>query len=140
MLIGTQLAARVSRRAEPRHIVMISTAGLGVSALAIVGGALLAPSSLLAVMIPLWGFTFFLGVNTPCIQTMALSRHGDSAGAASSLLNATRQGFGVVATPITGLVGMKSALPLGLIMLIAQAVALVVLWVVVRPHKLESLG
>ncbi|QEO14439.1 multidrug effflux MFS transporter [Agromyces intestinalis] len=139
MLAGTQLGARIAHRIEPRRIVMVSTAGLALSAGGILLAGVVAPSSLANVMVPLWAFTFFLGVNTPCVQAMALSRHGDHAGSASSLLNATRQGFGAIGAPLTGLIGLDSVVPLGWVMASLQVVALVVLWVVVRPQHLEPI-
>lgn len=137
MLLGTQLGVRIAHRIEPRRIVMLSTAGLGISAIGLLIVGLLPVGPLVSIMVFLWAFTFFLGVNTPCIQTLALARHGGDAGTAASLLNATRQGFGALATPIAGFIGVTSAAPVAAVMVVGQLAAIIILWVVVRPGRLD---
>ncbi|MGJ6969478.1 multidrug effflux MFS transporter [Streptosporangium sp. G11] len=136
MLLGTQLGGRLTHRLRLPVIVVIATAGLLLSTVAILANALRGEPQLLTFLAPLWCFTFFLGLNTPCVQSLALSRHGSAAGSAAGMLNATRQGLGALTSPVSGLLGLAGLLPLAVIMTVAQALGFVTLWTVVRPLRL----
>ncbi|TYB56973.1 multidrug effflux MFS transporter [Nonomuraea sp. PA05] len=136
MLLGTQLGGRLAHRLPLPVIVAVATAGLLLSTVAMVVNALRDDPGLLLFLVPLWFFTFFLGLNTPCVQTLALSRHGAAAGSAAGMLNATRQGLGAVASPVPGLLGLAGLAPLAVVMAVAQAFGVLILWTVVRPLRL----
>ncbi|WP_159618365.1 Bcr/CflA family efflux MFS transporter [Ruania rhizosphaerae] len=138
MLGGTQLGARLVSRVSIPHVVVISTSGLTLSTASMLVVSLAGSANLIGFLIPLWVFTFFLGLNTPCIQTLALSRHADSAGAAAGLLNATRQSLGAVSTPLPAALGSVAVSTLAVVMVGTQLLGVAILWLVVRPLRLRG--
>jgi DHA1 family bicyclomycin/chloramphenicol resistance-like MFS transporter len=74
----------------------------------------------------------------PNAPTLALARHGEAAGTASSMLGATQMGVGAIVSPLVGVLG-NSAVAMGVVMTGGAVVALAVLLIVVRPWTLENL-
>ena len=60
-------------------------------------------SGLWGVMIPLFVFMTACGFTFPCVQVLALDRHGKAAGTAASLIGATNFGVAGLISPIVGL-------------------------------------
>lgn len=137
MLGGTQLASLLIKWWDAARI-------LEYAAMALVA----VPSALLllqplgwglwGVLPPLWLFTLALGMAKPCVQTLAMSRVTHHAGTASSLLGGLNTGLGAIATPIAGLIGINSVIPIGGTMLVFEVLAAVTLWWVVRPRTLNE--
>ncbi|MFI6875144.1 multidrug effflux MFS transporter [Streptomyces sp. NPDC050400] len=75
---------------------------------------------------------------TPPATSLALSDHPDIAGTASSLLGLTQFAFGGLAAPLVGLGGAGTAVPLGLVTVVAAALAALVYAVTIRPHSRTS--
>ena len=130
MLAGNQLSGRVSRRLGFHALLLIGVTGTVASTGVMAVLQLVLPGAgIFGVLGPLWAFTFFLGLSTPSIQAAAMSRHGGViAGAAASGVGASRQLLGAVASPLAGLVGITSGLPVAVIMFAGQAIALLMLW------------
>jgi len=74
----------------------------------------------------------------PNAPTLALSRHGEAAGTASSLLGATQMGVGAIVSPLVGVLG-NTAVAMGAVMTGGAIIALAVLLIVVRPWTLADL-
>ncbi|WP_380169748.1 hypothetical protein [Jannaschia sp. R86511] len=108
----------------------VSGAGLLVLALSGAGG-------LLGVVVPLWAVLFATGLALPNAPALALSRHGEAAGAAAALLGAVQFGIGAVVSPLVGVLG-NDAVAMGVSILGALVLATVVLVVVVRPWQLPD--
>lgn len=85
-------------------------------------------------IIPLWFFILACGFSFPAVQYLALSRHGNQAGTAASLLGAINFGLAGILSPVIGLFGMATPMPMAGMMMSAAAVALVLLWAVIRPR------
>jgi DHA1 family bicyclomycin/chloramphenicol resistance-like MFS transporter len=138
-LIGaTQLNAALLRRFEPRTLlpfglVLATVAGVVLLVLAGTG-----TGGLVGVVAPLWTVLFAVGLVMPNAPTLALSRHGEAAGTASSLLGATQMGVGAIVSPLVGVLG-NSAVAMGAVMTGGSVVALAVLLIVVRPWTLGNL-
>jgi DHA1 family bicyclomycin/chloramphenicol resistance-like MFS transporter len=88
---------------------------------------------------PLWFYILATGFTFPCIQGLALSRHGAQAGTAASLLGASTFGFAGAISPIVGLLGQGTAVPMGAMMASCMTLAIIVLWTVVRPKTVPRL-
>ena len=138
-LIGaTQLNAALLRRFEPRALLPFGLA------LATVAGAVLlvlagtGTGGLVGVVAPLWTMLFAVGLVMPNAPTLALARHGEAAGTASSMLGATQMGVGAIVSPLVGVLG-NSAVAMGVVMTGGAVVALAVLLIVVRPWTLGNL-
>ena len=79
---------------------------------------------------------FAVGFRGPNATALALSRHGEAAGTAASLLGAVQFGVGGLAAPLVGLLG-NDAVAMATVITVAAIAALAVLLLLVRPNLLE---
>ena len=82
---------------------------------------------------PLWLFILACGFAFPAQQVLALSRHGEQAGTAASILGATNFGVAGLLSPLLGLLGVGSPIPMGAVMGGAALLGATFLWTLVRP-------
>lgn len=139
LAVSSQVASRLMRRFAPPKILAVSLplmalAGFGAATAAALG----APLGVIVACTFL--FLSCAGLSFPCIQVTALAPHGAEAGTAAALLGAINFGLASAAAPIVGLFGTASAIPMGLGMGITISVAIVLLWVVVRPLRAKRVG
>ncbi|WP_395639618.1 multidrug effflux MFS transporter [Pseudolysinimonas sp.] len=139
LAVSSQVASRLMRRFAPPKILAVS---LPLMALAGYGAAVAAvlDAPLGVVVACTFVFLSCAGLSFPCIQVTALAPHGAEAGTAAALLGAINFGLASVSAPIVGLFGTESAIPMGLGMGIALSIAIVLLWVVVRPLRSTRIG
>ncbi|MCO7222583.1 multidrug effflux MFS transporter [Klenkia sp. PcliD-1-E] len=137
-LIGTtQTNPVLLRRTSPQVLLTVAVlGGLGSAALLVITAAT-GFGGLLGVAVPLWLVLASAGLGMPNAPALALSRHGEAAGTAAALLGAVQFGVGAVVSPVVGLLG-NDALALGSVILAASALAVVVLFAVVRPRSLPD--
>jgi DHA1 family bicyclomycin/chloramphenicol resistance-like MFS transporter len=76
-----------------------------------------------------------MGVTLPNAQTLALLRVRHSAGSASALLGTTSFAIGAVASPLVGVAGEDTAVPMAVVQLVAAVVALGFFVGMCRPWK-----
>ena len=139
-LIGaTQLNPLVLRRWSPATILLTATAGGVLAGAVLVVLAATGTGGLLGVALPLWAVLFAAGLALPNAPALALSRHGEAAGAAAALLGAVQFGVGAAVSPLVGLLG-NDALAMGTVIVVALVLALTVLAVVVRPWQLPDVA
>ncbi|MDX2025691.1 MAG: Bcr/CflA family drug resistance efflux transporter, partial [Microcella sp.] len=62
------------------------------------------------------------------------------AGTAASLLGAVNAGLAGLLSPIVGLFGIATAVPMGTMMAITSVVSIATLWLVVRPRTVPPLA
>ncbi|MEU9575031.1 multidrug effflux MFS transporter [Streptomyces massasporeus] len=79
-----------------------------------------------------------MGVTLPNTQTLALMRTKHAAGSASALLGTTSFLIGAIASPLVGIAGEDTALPMAVVQLAAALVALACFMGMCRPWKKES--
>jgi len=139
VVMGVQVSSRLAKYVGPAWILSVSTAVLLASAIAIVVLDL-AGAGLLGTVIPLWFFITACGFGFPCVQVLALTNHGKEAGTAASVLGAMNFGLAGLVSPIVGMFGITSAVPMGTVMAITAAVAIASLWVIVRPRTVPALS
>jgi DHA1 family bicyclomycin/chloramphenicol resistance-like MFS transporter len=136
---GVQASAFLARYVGPQWILSGAVTVLLLSAAAIVvldsAGA-----GLPGILVPLWIFIAACGFSFPCTQVLALANHGSEAGTAASLLGALNFGLAGLVSPIVGLFGIASAVPMGIVMGCTAVVSIVVLWTVVRPWTVPALS
>ncbi|MEV6616496.1 multidrug effflux MFS transporter [Streptomyces sp. NPDC051051] len=106
----------------------VLAAGLGVVVLAATALLLMATGVFGAVgLVPVAAALFVLmsamGVALPNAQTLALLRVRHSAGSASALLGTTSFAIGAVASPLVGVAGEETAVPMAVVQLVAAVVA-----------------
>ncbi|MFE6256797.1 multidrug effflux MFS transporter [Agromyces sp. NPDC057865] len=140
IIIGVQTSSRLMRGpVQPQWILAITTIVQFSMAVAIMvldsSGA-----GFWGTAIPLWIFILSCGFAFPAVQVLALAHHGAEAGTAASLLGALNFGLAGLISPLIGLMGVGSAVPMAFVMLLAAVVAIVALWALVRPKTVPALS
>jgi len=139
LAVSSQVASRLMRRFAPPKILAVALPLMGIAGFGAAGAAALgAPFAV--ILACTFVFLSCAGLSFPCVQVTALAPHGAEAGTAAALLGAINFGLASAAAPIVSLFGTESAIPMGLGMGIAISVAIVLLWVVVRPLQSEPIG
>ena len=138
---GVQLSSRLMHRYNigPQWILSVSTVVLVITAAAIVLLDL-AGIGLWGTLVPLWFFIAACGFTLPSVQVIALNTHGHEAGTAASLLGAANFGVAGLISPIVGLLGVGTAIPMASVMGVTAVISILALWLVVRPRSVLALG
>ncbi|WP_210508533.1 multidrug effflux MFS transporter [Naasia sp. SYSU D00057] len=139
IFVGNQAAARLTKVVGPAFILAGTTAVQLITAGLIVLGVVLG-WGLPGVVVPLFFFIMACGFGFPCVQVVALAHHGNEAGTAASLLGACNFGIAGILSPIVGLLGIGTAIPMGAVMAVTAAVAILSLWLIVRPRTVPALS
>jgi DHA1 family bicyclomycin/chloramphenicol resistance-like MFS transporter len=82
------------------------------------------------------GFTF------PCVQVLALDRHGKAAGTAASVIGATNFGVAGLIAPLVGWIAVDAgitATTMAIVMVGCAIVGVLALWLIVRPRSVGLL-
>lgn len=138
VVLGVQISSRMQKRIGPAWIIAVATIVQAICAIAIIildsSGA-----GIFGTIVPLFVFIAACGFNFPAISALALVRHGAEAGTAASVLGAANFGMAGIVSPIVGLFVISNSIPMAGVMLVAVAIAIVVLWSVVRPRTVPAL-
>nr|WP_104474397.1 multidrug effflux MFS transporter [Microterricola pindariensis] len=140
VIIGVQTSSRLIRTVlAPQWILAITTSmmlllGIAIMVLDVTG------AGLWGTIVPLWFFITMCGFSFPCVQVIALNGHGQEAGTAASLLGAVNFGLAGVVSPIVGMLGVSTALPMGGVMAVTALIAIIALWWIVRPRTVPALS
>ncbi|WP_344294311.1 multidrug effflux MFS transporter [Agromyces neolithicus] len=140
VIIGVQTSSRLMRGPVPPQWILAGTT----TAQFLLAGAIMAldasGAGLWGTLIPLWFFILACGFAFPAVQVLALAHHGAEAGTAASLLGALNFGLAGAISPLIGLMGVGSAVPMAFVMALAALVAIVALWALVRPRSVPALS
>lgn len=134
VVAGVQTSARLVRRFGAQWIIAAATIAQVFFALCIIAADQF-HWGFWGTAIPLWFYICATGFNFPCIQGLALHRHGSQAGTAAALLGAATFGFSGAISPVVGLLGVGSATPMAAVMAGCILLAIATLWIVVRPRQ-----
>ncbi len=140
VVVGVQVSARLMRGpVQPQWILAVTTIVHLAMAIAIMvldnAGA-----GFWGTAIPLWIYIMACGFSFPAVQVLALAHHGAEAGTAASLLGALNFGLAGLISPLIGLMGVGSAVPMAFVMSLAAVVAIAALWGLVRPKTVPPLS
>ena len=139
IIIGVQTSSRLMRgRVAPQWILAVTT----IVHLSMAVAIMVLDSSgagFWGTAIPLWIYILACGFSFPAVQVLALAHHGAEAGTAASLLGALNFGLAGLISPLIGLMGVGSAVPMAFVMLLAAAIAIAALWGLVRPKSVPPL-
>lgn len=141
VVLGVQAASRLAARFGPQWVLSVSTGVLVVAASAIIVTDQLG-FGVWGTMIPLFFFMTACGFTFPCVQVLALDRHGKAAGTAASILGATNFGVAGLITPLVGVIAKDSAITattMASVMVGCAVIGLLSLWFVVRPRTVARL-
>ncbi len=98
-----------------------------------------AGAGMMGTLIPLWFYIVSCGLTFPSVQYLALANHGEEAGTAASLLGAVNFGVAGLLSPIIGMLGVDSAIPMAGMMVCAATVGSLALWLVIRPRSVPAI-
>ncbi len=93
-------------------------------------------------VIPLFVFMTACGFTFPCVQVLALDRHGKAAGTAASLIGATNFGIAGVISPVVGWISRDAgitATTMAAVMAGCAVIGVLALWLIVRPRTVAML-
>ncbi len=138
LAIGAQTAARVVRRVGPQWLLAVTLPTMALAGLGIVV-AVGVGLGLPAVLVGTFVFLVGAGFSFPCLQVIALAPHGEEAGTAAAMLGLANFGTAGIVSPLVGLLGTETAIPMGAVMAATLGVATLVLWLVVRPRSVPAL-
>ncbi|MFD4959166.1 multidrug effflux MFS transporter [Microbacterium sp. NPDC058389] len=142
VVLGVQTASRLAARFGPQWVMAWSTAVLVLAGAAIVVTDQLG-LGLWGTVVPLWVFIAACGFTFPCVQVLALDRHGKAAGTAQSIIGATNFGVAGLVSPLVGWIARDAgitATTMASVMVGCAVVGVLALWFVVRPRTVERLA
>jgi len=135
---ASQLNAFLLRWFEPRQLLLAAVLAGATAALLLLVGALTGFGGLSGILVPLWTLLFTIGISLPNAPALALTRHGEAAGTAASVLGAAQFGIGGAVSPLVGVAG-NDAVAMGAVMGATMALALAVVVLMVRPWRLANM-
>lgn len=142
LVIGVQTASRLAARYGPQWVLAFSTVALVLASAAIII-ADQAGGGVWGTIIPLFFFMTACGFTFPCVQVLALDRHGNAAGTAQSIIGATNFGVAGIVSPLVG--GLSHGAPItattmASVMVGCGIIAVAALWLIVRPRTVAHLA
>lgn len=141
VVLGVQAASRLAARFGPQWVLAWSTGVLVVAATAIIVTDQLG-LGLWGTIIPLFFFMTACGFTFPCVQVLALDRHGRAAGTAQSIIGASNFGVAGIITPLVGWISAGAgitATTMATVMVGCAVIGALSLWTIVRPRTVERL-
>ena len=141
LVAGVQVASRLAARFGPQWVLAWSTSTLVVAGVAIIVADQLG-LGLWGILVPLFVFMTACGFTFPCVQVLALDRHGKAAGTAASILGAVNFGVAGLVSPLVGWIAGETgitATTMALVMASCATIGVLGLWLVVRPRSVRAL-
>lgn len=124
LILGSQITRRLTGRMTERRILLIGlTLALITSTAVLI--AVLTHGALLTLVIPLFLLVASIGVTAPIFSALAMESQGHIAGSASALLGVIPLLLGSVTSPLVGVAGEYSALPLGIIIVTTSLLSII---------------
>lgn len=142
VVLGVQVASRLAARFGPQWVMAWSTGVLVAAASAIIVTDQ-AGLGMWGTVVPLFFFMTACGFTFPCVQVLALDRHGKAAGTAQSIIGATNFGVAGLISPLVGWIARDAgitATTMASVMVGCAVVGVLSLWLVVRPRTVERLA
>ncbi|RCX17014.1 DHA1 family bicyclomycin/chloramphenicol resistance-like MFS transporter [Fontibacillus phaseoli] len=132
IIFASQITGRLAGRINESSLLRF---GIGLAALAslVLLGGILLDGGLAAVLIPLFFVVSCVGIVGTASFTLAMQNQQDSAGSASALLGLLPYILGAAVAPLVGLGGDQTALPMALVIAIADVGAVLSYIFLVRP-------
>ncbi|SFI36896.1 MFS transporter, DHA1 family, bicyclomycin/chloramphenicol resistance protein [Paenibacillus sp. UNC496MF] len=123
LIIGSQLVGRLNGRFSERQFLvfgLLLSAAASLTALAVI----LLHGPLFALVAPLFCFVASIGITSTASFSLAMESQSHMAGSASALLGLLPFVLGAVTSPLVGVAGEYSAVPMGVIILSTSMLAL----------------
>ncbi len=136
IILAAQIAGRLAGRVDSERLMRINLTVVA-SASILLFFALTLTDQLIFVMIPLFFVVSSVGLISTLGFTLAMQNYGATAGSASALLGLLPMLVGSLVSPLVGIMGEQSAVPMGLIIMTLDCLALVLYYglIVRRPDR-----
>ncbi|WP_431803085.1 multidrug effflux MFS transporter [Microbacterium sp. bgisy203] len=142
VVLGVQTASRLAARFGPQWVLAFSTSALVLASASIIVIDQLG-LGLWPTMVALFLFMTACGFTFPCVQVLALDRHGKAAGTAASIIGACNFGVAGLISPLVGWVSRDAgitATTMAAVMVVCAVIGCLSLWLVVRPRTVARLS
>jgi MFS transporter, DHA1 family, multidrug resistance protein len=131
LIIGSTLVGKMAHRVSEQVFLLIGLcmaclAGMAVLLVAIAHGPLF------ALVIPLFFFVASLGMTSTAAFPLAMESQGHMAGSAAALLGVIPFLLGAIVSPLVGIAGEDTAVPMGIIILATSVCAMLSYFILVR--------
>lgn len=131
IVLVSQVGARLVGRVHPRRLLALGMAG------ALAGGLLLlavvlAGVGLVGILPAFFLVVASIGLIAPNSTALAMAEHPQAAGSASGLIGVVQYLIGAVASPLVGVAGSETALPVAITIAALEVAAFVVFWGMTR--------
>ena len=123
-VVTSQINGSLVSRIAPSRLLMGGLIVTAIGGLALLGVLLVGGLGLAAVLVPLFVLVSSIGFVVPNATALALSRHAEAAGTGSALLGVIQSGIAAFGAPLVGLAGISSAVPMGTVIAVAGAGAI----------------
>lgn len=140
VIVGVQVSSRLIRGPIPPQYIIAGTTVVHLAMAIAIVVLESAGAGFWGTAIPLWIYIAACGFTFPAVQVLALANHGAEAGTAASLLGALNFGLAGALSPLAGLFGVGTAVPMAVLMGAAAVVAVASVWVLVRPSTVPALS
>lgn len=131
---ASQISSRLSRTVGEKKLLIIGLTQAFIAGLVLFLMIQL-DLGLIGILIPLFFVVSSVGLVAPSSTSLAMQRQGRNAGSASALIGLTQMGLGAIATPLVGLGGSHTAVPMGLVIAISTFCALLIYFVLIGGKK-----
>jgi MFS transporter, DHA1 family, multidrug resistance protein len=131
IIIAGQITGRVAGRVPERKLLAIGLSlafGGGLSLLA----AIIAGSNLFVILVSLFFVVSSVGIIGTSSFSLAMQDQANSAGSAAALIGLLSFVFGGALAPLVGVAGASSALPMGIVIMLAETAAGLSYWLLIR--------
>jgi DHA1 family bicyclomycin/chloramphenicol resistance-like MFS transporter len=132
MLVASQANGLLLARRSPRLLLAAGLCAAGLAGVTLLGVTAIGGLGLVALVAPLFVLVASLGFIMPDSTALALSLHPDVAGSASAYFGTLRLALGALATPLVGVGGGVSAMPMAIVIAVSTIAALLVFFGVAR--------
>ena len=123
---STQLAGRLSGRFGDQRLLDAGLVVCLLASLTVLGVTIWSPVSVIVLLIPLFIAVSCVGIVTTTTFSLAIRRQSGMAGSAAGLIGVLSFMAGGIAAPLVGLCGSQTAIPLGVMLVLASLAAMVV--------------
>ncbi|PPK92122.1 DHA1 family bicyclomycin/chloramphenicol resistance-like MFS transporter [Kineococcus xinjiangensis] len=135
LVAASQVNVVLLGRFAPERILTAALTAGAVAGLVLVVTALTGLGGIYGILLPLWVVLAVVALCGPNAAAVALSRHGERAGAAAALLGSAQFGVGAAVAPLTGLGTPGSAVPMALAIAGTLLTASVLVRLTLRPAR-----
>lgn len=130
IVTASQISSRLSRTVGEKKLLIFGLSQAFLAGLALFIMIQL-DLGLIGILIPLFFVVSSVGLVAPASTSLAMQRQGKNAGSASAFIGLAQMGLGAIATPLVGLGGSLTAIPMGLVIAISTFCALLIYFVLV---------